>query len=123
MKQDETNSNKNVFIDQQKMAVEHLQKHLPDIEKSITQQKNAKAILPSLSVVRSKVKEYMAENAQKVEPKKEPVKAKPEEETKTVSKPQEASSPTREKSASQNETNKAEDKQEGRNVSFSFLIN
>lgn len=104
------------------MAVEHLQRHLTDIEKSITQQKNAKAVFPSLGVVRSKVKEYMAENAQreKVEAKKEPVKAKPEEETKTSSKPQEASSPTREKSISQTEANKLE---EGFDISFSYEIN
>lgn len=62
------------------MAVDFLQRHLPEIDKSITAQKNAKGILPSLSTIRSKVKEHILQNAlEKAEPIREPAKAKVEE--------------------------------------------
>lgn len=86
---DESSSNKSVFIDQQKMAIDFLQKHLAEIDKSVNAQKSAKGILPSLSSIRSKVKEHILQNAlEKAETVKEPPKTKVEE-TKSIHKDQE----------------------------------
>jgi len=79
IEKDETSNNKNVFIDQQKMAVEHLQKHLPEIEKSISNQKPGKTLFPSMGTVRMKIKDFIKQNTVEKEPIKEPETAKTEE--------------------------------------------
>jgi len=65
---DESSNNKSVFIDQQKMAVEHLQKHLPEIDKIIASQaKNVKTVFPSMDTIRTKIKEYLEQNPPQIE--------------------------------------------------------
>jgi len=79
---DESSNNKSVFIDQQKMAVEHLQKHLPDIDKIIAgQAKGVKTTFPSMDVIRGKVKDYLDQNPPPTEENKKAIA----EEKKTLS--------------------------------------
>jgi len=103
---DESNNNKNVFIDQQKMAVEHLQRHLPEIDKSMSTQKSGKTSFPSMGIIKAKVKEYILENT----PPEPPVeKLKPEErKTSTTEKEplKEKATPKQEKTEEINKTPK-----------------
>ncbi len=51
------------------MAVEHLQKHLPEIDKIIASQaKNVKSVFPSMDTIRTKIKEYLEQNPPQIEP-------------------------------------------------------
>ena len=68
------------------MAVEHLQRHLPEIDKSIATQKTAKTLFPSMGTVRMKIKDFMKQNALEKESSKEPETVKLEA---TKSKPAE----------------------------------
>lgn len=50
------------------MAVEHLQKHLPEIDKIIASQaKNVKTVFPSMDTIRTKIKEYLEQNPPQIE--------------------------------------------------------
>ena len=75
------------------MAVEHLQRHLPEIDKSLVAQKSGKTSFPSMSIIKAKVKEYILENTPP-----EPVVEKPKlEERKSVTNEKEKPSPKQEK--------------------------
>jgi hypothetical protein len=56
---DEVVSNKNIFLDQQKLAFDHIQKHMDEVVKKINTGINApkkvKPILPSLATVQGKI--------------------------------------------------------------------
>ena len=49
-------SNKNIFLDQQKLAVAHIEKHLPTILKNY--KKKASAIFPGANIITEKIKQY-----------------------------------------------------------------
>jgi len=75
------------------MAVEHLQRHLPEIDKSLVAQKSGKTSFPNMGIIKAKVKEYILENTPP-----EPVVEKPKlEERKSVTNEKEKPSPKQEK--------------------------
>jgi hypothetical protein len=85
-KVDDILSNKNIFLDQQKLAVQHLQKHLPVLLKAVAaaaaSKKKVVAVFPDKTSIATKVQQYLpAEEAAYLkakynEPPDEPVEPK-----------------------------------------------
>ena len=60
MAQDDNFNNKNIFLDQQRLAIEHLQRHFQDAKKRFESTKTvavqkSKPVLPALSIVQIKI--------------------------------------------------------------------
>lgn len=58
---DDSFSNKDIFNDQQRLALEHIHKHYQDILKKIAANSKLKSLLPSLKTVEEKVQEFIEE--------------------------------------------------------------
>ena len=53
---DDILSNKNIFLDQQKLAIAHIQKHLPNILKNY--KKKTSTMFPGVNIITEKIKQY-----------------------------------------------------------------
>jgi len=61
LKKDETISNKDIFNDQQKLALEHIHKHYQEILKKLNVVPKSKSIFPSVKTIQEKLKIFIEE--------------------------------------------------------------